>query len=274
MKISLALGGGAGLGWTHIGVLRALEASPLEIAAISGTSIGAIAGASFAAGKLDYLEETARTANFRTLLRFMDPHFKRGAVMGARTIEKELDAQLGALTFDDLDLPVAAVAADLRTGDTIVMKTGRLVPAIRASMSLPGIFKPVEYEGRLLVDGGAALPVPVSPARELAPDALCLSINLQDDFVNRAEMAGIARTDGKEPNSIAIVRASVGLSLRNLGRYSLALDPPDFAMSPPVGHIDMQNFTKADELIEIGRRETEAIIPSIMERLDTRVPKK
>lgn len=267
MKISLALGGGAGLGWTHIGVLRAIDESPLKIAAISGTSIGAIAGASHAAGKLDYLEKTARTANFRTLLRFMDPHFKRGAVMGARTIEKELDRELGHLTFEDLPFPVAAVAADLRTGDTIIMKSGKLVPAIRASMSLPGIFKPVQHEGRLLVDGGAALPVPVSPAREMAPDAICLSVNLQDDFANRAEMAGIGRSDGKEPNSIAIVRASVGLSLRNLGLYSLALDPPDFALSPSVGHIDMQNFTRADELIEIGYRETKEIIPKILKRI-------
>ncbi len=270
MKISLALGGGAGLGWTHIGVLRAIDESVLEVAAISGTSIGAIAGASYAAGKLDYLEETARTANFRTLLRFMDPHFKRGAVMGARTIEKELDRELGHLTFEDLPYPVAAVAADLRTGDTIVMKNGKLVPAIRASMSLPGIFKPVQHEGRLLVDGGVALPVPVSPAREMAPDTLCLSVNLQDDFINRAEMSGIGRSDGKEPNSIAIVRASVGLSLRNLGRYSLALDPPDFELSPPVGHIDMQNFTRADELIEIGHRETKAIIPNILEKIANR----
>ncbi len=268
-KISLALGGGAGLGWTHIGVLRAIEASPLEIAAISGTSIGAIAGASYAAGKLDYLEETARTANFRNMIKFMDPHFKRGAVMGARTIEKELERELGHLSFEDLPFPIAAVAADLKTGDTIIMKSGKLVPAIRASMSLPGIFKPVEFEDRMLVDGGAALPVPVSPVRELAPEALCLSVNLQDDFVNRALTSGIARDDGKEPNSIAIVRASVGLSLRNLGRYSLALDPPDFAMSPPVGHIDMQNFTKADELIAIGRRETEAMIPQILERLES-----
>ncbi|GAB5487837.1 MAG: patatin family protein [Parasphingorhabdus sp.] len=267
-KVSLALGGGAGLGWTHIGVLRALEASSIEIAAISGTSIGAIAGASFAAGKLDYLEETARTANFRSMIKFMDPHFKRGAVMGGRTIEKELERELGHLTFEDLPIPVAAVAADLKTGDTIVMKSGKLVPAIRASMSLPGIFKPVEFEGRMLVDGGVALPVPVSPARELSPDALCISVNLQDDFVARAKMSGIDRIDQKEPNSIAIVRASVGLSLRNLGRYSLALDPPDFAMSPPVGHIDMQNFTKADELIAIGRRETETIIPEILKKLD------
>ncbi|MEO9601469.1 patatin-like phospholipase family protein [Parasphingorhabdus sp.] len=266
-KISLALGGGAGLGWTHIGVLRALDASPLEVAAIAGTSMGAIVGASYAVGKLDYLEDMARNANFRNILRFMDPHFKRGAVMGARNIEKELEAELGHLSFEELPFPVAAVAADLRTGDTIVMKSGKLVPAIRASMSLPGIFKPVQHEGRLLVDGGAALPVPVSPVRDLAPKALCLSVNLQDDFLNRAIAAGIAEENSKEPNSIAIVKASVGLSLRNLSRYSLALDPPDFAMSPPVGHIDIQNFTRADELIEIGRRETEKVIPEILAKL-------
>jgi NTE family protein len=269
-KISLALGGGAGLGWTHIGVLRAIDDSPLEIAAIAGTSMGAIAGASYVAGKLDYLEDMARSVNFRNMLRFMDPHFKRGAVMGARAIEKELHTELGHLNFEDLSIPVAAIAADLRTGDTIVMKSGKLVPAIRASMSLPGIFKPVQHEGRLLVDGGAALPVPVSPARELAPEALCLSVNLQDDFVNRSIAAGIAKISGKEPNSIAIIKASVGLSLRNLGRYSLALDPPDFAMSPPVGHIDIQNFTRAEELIDIGRRETEKIIPDILARLAER----
>ncbi|WP_417622836.1 patatin-like phospholipase family protein [Parasphingorhabdus sp.] len=266
-KIALALGGGAGLGWTHIGVLRAIEDSPLEIAAVAGTSIGAITGASHAAGKMDYLEDMARNVNFRNMLRFMDPHFKRGAVMGARNIEKELEAELGHLSFEDLPYPVAAIAADLRSGETIVMKSGKLVPAIRASMSLPGIFKPVQHEGRLLVDGGAALPVPVAPVRDLAPAALCLSVNLQDDFINRSIAAGIAEGSSKEPNSIAIIKASVGLSLRNLGRYSLALDPPDFAMSPPVGHIDIQNFFRADELIDIGRRETEKMIPAIMAKL-------
>jgi NTE family protein len=107
----------------------------------------------------------------------------------------------------------------------------------------------------------------VSPVRELAPEALCLSVNLQDDFINRAIAAGIAEQKGKEPNSLAIIKASVGLSLRNLGRYSLALDPPDFAMSPPVGHIDIQNFTRAEELIAIGRRETEKVIPEILAKL-------
>lgn len=270
-KISLALGGGAGLGWTHIGVLRAIDDSPLEIAAIAGTSMGAITGASYAVGKLDYLEDMARNVNFRNMLRFMDPHFKRGAVMGARNIEKELETEFGQTCFEDLPIPVAVVAADLRSGDTIVMKSGKLVPAIRASMSLPGIFKPVQHEGRLLVDGGAALPVPVSPARELAPEALCLSVNLQDDFLNRSIAAGITENCSREPNSLAIIKASIGLSLRNLGRYSLALDPPDFAMSPKVGHIDIQNFTRAEELIDIGRKETEKVIPQILARLAERI---
>ena len=277
MKISLALGGGAALGWAHIGVLRAIDASPLGVAAIAGTSIGAIAAASYAAGKLDYLEETARSASYRTIIRFLDPHLGRGSMMRGRTIERELEDQLGDIDFADLPIPVATVAADLRTGDTVVMKGGRLVPAVRASMSLPGIFKPVEHDGRLLVDGGVALPVPVAPARELAPDHPCLSINLQDDFLNRALASGVDVGMGgvaKPANSIGIVRASVGLSLRNLGRYSLALDPPDFALSLKVGHIDMQNFMHADELIEIGFRETNAVIPKILAHLrDLDLPK-
>ena len=131
-KISLALGGGAGLGWTHIGVLRAIDESPLEIAAIAGTSIGAITGASYAVGKLDYLEDMARNVNFRNMLRFMDPHFKRGAVMGARNIEKELGVEFGELDFEDLPFPIAAVAADLRTGDTRVNVAAGHIQAGRA----------------------------------------------------------------------------------------------------------------------------------------------
>lgn len=267
MKLGLALGGGAGLGWAHIGVLRAIAASPLEISAIAGTSIGAIVGASYAAGELDTLEELARSANFRTIVTMLDPTVRRGGIMRGRAIEKRLEAHLGDMQFADLPIPFAAIAADLMSGETIVMGSGRLVPAIRASMSLPGIFSPVAHNGRLLIDGGVAMPVPVGPARALAPDAFCLSINLQDDFLARARIAGIDPDSDKPPSSLAIVKASVGLSLRNLGLYSLALTPPDLALSLPVGHIDQQNFTRADELIAIGQRETEAVIPEILARL-------
>lgn len=262
MKVTLALGGGAGLGWAHIGLLRALEEKGVEVAAIAGTSIGAITGACFGAGKLDILEEIALSANLRTILRYIDPHVRRGAWIGGKQIESQLEEHLGGLTFEDLSLPLAAIASDLVTGETVIIRSGPLVPAIRASMSLPGIFKPVLAEGRMLVDGGTSLPVPVGPARALAPDLPCIAVSLQSDYLARARATGIA-SEGRHPTSLSVVKAAVGLSLSNLARYSLALDPPDMLMALPVGHIEIQNFTRAEELISIGRAETEARWPEI-----------
>lgn len=266
MSCVLALGGGAGLGWAHIGVLRAFEDAELDIVGIAGTSIGAIAGACAAAGKLDALEELARSANIRKILRYIDPQFRRGALIGGRTIERELQNHLGHLEFADLPYPIAAIAADLLTGDTVVLDQGPIVPAIRASMSLPGIFNPVRRGERLLVDGGAAMPVPVSAARALAPGRPCIAVSLQSDYVNRARANGVSG-DGPPPSTVAVVKASVGLSLANLARYSLALDPPDILLSLPVGHIEIQNFTRAEELIAIGRTQAIAALPEIRAKL-------
>jgi len=265
LKISLALGGGAGLGWAHIGVLRTLDEAGVEVGAISGTSIGAILAACYAGDKLDIVEELARTTNFKTYLRYIDPHWKRGGFIGGNAIEKLLREYLGEITFEELSVPTSMIAADLYTGETVIMDKGDVVNAVRASMSLPGIMKPVLLDGRLLVDGGAAIPVPVGPARALAPDLPCVAISLQNDYVNRAKNSGIDRSHKRAPNSISVVKASVALSLQNLARYALDLDPPEVELALPVGHIDLQNFTRADELIDIGRAETEAALPKIRE---------
>lgn len=268
MKITLALGGGAGLGWAHIGVVRALETADVQIAAMSGTSIGAITAACVAAGKIDELEKIALSANFRMMLRYIDPHFRRGAFIGGKVIESQLTEYLGELTFADLPVPMSCVAADLVTGDTVILDEGPLVPAVRASMSLPGIFKPVRIGKHLLVDGGAAIPVPVGPAKKLAPGLPCVAISLQNDYLNRARGSGITDAAASLPGSISVVKASVGLSLANLASYCLALDPPDVLLNLPVGHIDIQNFTRAEELIAIGRAETEKALPKILAAID------
>ncbi len=263
MKITLALGGGAGLGWAHIGVIRTLREAGIEIAAMSGTSIGAITAACVAAEKLDELEAIALSTNIRQIIKFIDPTIARGAFFGGRVVENELTKHLGDMTFADLSVPISVVAADLITGDTVILDEGPLVPAVRASMSLPGIFAPVRIGDKLLVDGGAAIPVPVTPAKKLMPGVPCVAISLQNDYLNRARGAGIERADAALPNSVAIVKASVGLSLANLAAYSIALDPPEILMNLPVGHIDIQNFTRAEELIEIGCSETRAALPDI-----------
>ena len=263
LKISLALGGGAGLGWAHIGVLHALKEQNIEIAAISGTSIGAIVGACYAADKLEALEEIARSTNALAMLRYIDPHWRRGGLIGGKRIEGQLAEHLGELTFEDLPIALCAVSADLVTGDTVELSAGPLVPAIRASMSLPGIFPPVRRGEQLLVDGGAAQPVPVGAVRRLAPDVPCVAVSLQSDYINRARAAGIAAAHNNQPSSVAVTKTSIGLSLSNLAKYALALDPPDLLLPLRVGHIDIQDFTKADELIQIGYEDAQNIIKKL-----------
>src|SRR3546814_6133289 len=111
----------------------------------------------------------ARSARLRTVLRSRDPHFRRGAMLGGRTIARQLDRHRGHASFEQLALPCAVVAADLVTGDAVVLNTGNVAEAVRASMALPGIFHPVIRDGRVLVDGGVIMPVPVEAVRSLAP---------------------------------------------------------------------------------------------------------
>lgn len=252
-KITLALGGGAGLGWTHIGVLRALDDAGIEIAAISGTSIGAVAAAAYATGQLDNFEQLARGTNFRTMLRFMDPSFSRGGIIGARTIEKELRQYFGDQCFEDLGMPISTVSADMATGEAVISVSGPIITAIRASISLPGIFKPVNIDGRMLADGGAVMPVPVIAARKLAPDLPCVAVNLQGDYANRANMMGMGDDRAKDPASMTMVTTYVSLLLRNLSKASLLENPPEILVTPQIGAYGMQDFTCADELIQIGR---------------------
>ncbi len=263
MKISLALGGGAGLGWAHIGVLHAFKEQNIEIAAIAGTSIGAIVGACYAADKMEELEEIARSTNVLAMLRYIDPHWRRGGLIGGKRIEDRLAEYLGDLEFKDLSIPFLAISADLVTGETVKIGEGPLIPAIRASMSLPGIFPPVARGEQLLVDGGAAQPVPVSAARSLAPHLPCVAASLQNDYVNRARAAGIAAAHNNSPSSVAVTKASIGLSLSNLAKYALALDPPDVLLPLRVGHIDIQDFTKADELIRIGYEDAQNLLEKL-----------
>lgn len=265
MNITLALGGGAGLGWAHIGVIQALEEQGVTISAIAGTSIGAIVAACYGRGKLEALEEIARSTGVLEMLRYADPHWKRGGILGGKQIERRLTEYLGEPDFADLSIPIAAISADLISGKTVVMKQGPVLPAVRASMSLPGIFPPVERDGMLLVDGGAAVPVPVRAARELAPALPCVAVSLQSDYMSRAQAAGISigGYNNRKPNSVAVVKASVGLSLANLTRYSLERDPPDLLLPLSVGHIDIQDFTKADELIAIGHDEAQDILQKL-----------
>jgi NTE family protein len=260
MKLALALGGGAALGWAHIGVLRELMAREVEVVAISGTSIGALAAVCFAGGRLDVLEVLARAVNRREIMRFLDIDPRQGSVLGGRTVRNRLHRQFGAELLEDLGIPCAVVAADVVSGEAVVMRTGPVVEAVRASMAIPGIFPPMRSDGRILVDGGVLVPVPVAAARQLS-DAPVLAINLQGDYLRRAATGLPA--DKRVMTPFRVGRAGLSLLLAQHARNCLALDPPDLALAPAIGHIDVRNFTRADELIRLGAAVITANWPAI-----------
>jgi len=250
----LALGGGAGLGWAHIGVVRVLEAEGIPVDVVSGTSIGAIVGACIAADIVDELEDVAREISLRDMLSMGEFGFKKGSLLGAGKIEQRLRGHFGHKTIEELAKPFAAVAADLYSGEKIVLDEGDVVTALRASSAIPGMLPPVETASLLLVDGGVADPIPVQAARDLGADKI-IAIDLQGDYRGRSRRLGFD-PDGDKPTLAAMKAARAGwsLALRSLSQANLRNDMPDVLISPRIGHIDMADFTKADELIALGKK--------------------
>jgi NTE family protein len=249
--VALALGGGAALGWAHIGVIKALTARGVTIEAVAGTSIGAVVAVCVAGGKLAVLEDIARKATGLTVLRYLDVHFKGGGMLGGRIIERELLSHFGDMTLEELPMPCATLAADLITGDTVTLRTGPIVEAVRASLAIPGIFTPVRRGEALLADGGLVAPVPVAAARSLST-ATVIAVNLQGDYPARARAVTQQPGSKRPPSTLKVSRASLGLLLTTLSRAQLALEPADIVLAPKVGHIDVGDFTRASELIRLG----------------------
>lgn len=264
MKIALALGGGAGLGWSHIGFLRALDEAGIAIGAIAGTSIGGVAAVAHASGRLDTLEELARSVpTVRKTLRYLGPNFRAGSVLSGKQIGKLIEDHMGDLTFADLDTPTVLVAADLIAGEPVLLDEGSIREAIHATIAIPGVFTPVVRDHRVLVDGGAVMPVPVRPARDLAPGLPVVAVNLQGDYTARRKTVGVSDIAADKLRTVGVLRAATGLMLSGFARQQLALDPPDLEIAMPVGHIDPTNFTRAPELIRIGHEAGAAAMDEI-----------
>ncbi len=167
-RVGLALGGGVARGAAHIGVLSALEEAGIPIDCVSGTSAGSIIGAVYCAGlDVAQMRVLASQINWRHIASPAWPD--RGLVSFAR-MEPWIEGFIGELDIDDLAIPLAIAATDIHTGERVVLRQGRLVTAVRASSSVPGIVTPVEIDGRLLCDGGISDNLPVAAARELGAE--------------------------------------------------------------------------------------------------------
>ncbi|HKJ39923.1 MAG TPA: patatin-like phospholipase family protein [Anaerolineales bacterium] len=167
-KIGLALGGGAILGAAHIGVLKALEEFEISIDYISGTSIGAFIGTLYAFGKSpDEIDKIVVDLNWLDISKIS---FSQHGLLSNQGLAKLIHDEFGDINFKDANIPLAIVTTDIFNGEKVVLKEGNVSIAVMASTCIPGIFAPIDYQDKLLVDGGIVENVPVSPLREMNAD--------------------------------------------------------------------------------------------------------
>lgn len=183
-KIGLALGSGSARGWAHVGVIRALEEAGVTIDYIAGTSAGALVGAVYASGRVDLLEDAGLQFSRKHILSLSDPVLPISGLIDGVKITDFIHQYVLDKPIESLPLPLAIIATDLNTGDEVVLREGNIVEAIRASISIPGIFKPVRKGDYLLVDGGLINPVPVRTLREMGADFV-IAVDLNCDIVQR-----------------------------------------------------------------------------------------
>ena len=178
LKFGLALGGGSARGLAHVGVIQVLEAYGIPIDMIAGTSIGSVIGSLYASGaSIEQLEKAALSMKRSKSLSLLDlalPH--SGFIKGDRAEKILKTIALKNKTFDDLNIPFAAVATIIENGTEVVINQGKVIDAVRASISIPGIFTPVKYRNYYLVDGGLVNPVPVDVTRNRAQISLLQSV--------------------------------------------------------------------------------------------------
>ena len=183
-KIAVVLGAGAARGWAHIGLLRELIAMGITPSIMVGASIGAVVAGCYAGGRLEELESFSRSLTKRSVFGLMDVSFSGGGLLGGTRLRGRLESAFARTNIEDLPVRFASVATELGTGNEIWLTRGSLVEAMRASYALPGIFEPVRWGGRWLIDGALVNPVPVSLARALGADKV-IAVNIVSDMLGR-----------------------------------------------------------------------------------------
>jgi NTE family protein len=196
-KLGLALGSGAARGMAHIGVLRALEEAGMTPDILVGTSIGALVGGVYAAGKLENFLEIVLQLNWKETARyFAEVSFPRSGLLEGTKITELLTEIVGKQNLEDLPILFRSVATNILSGDEVVIQEGDLVAAIRASIAVPGVFTPARYKEAFLVDGGMVNPVPVNICRDLGADRV-IAVDLNYGRMENSFPENASKEEGK-----------------------------------------------------------------------------
>ncbi|QHF27567.1 patatin-like phospholipase family protein [Pseudomonas sp. R32] len=281
-KVGLVLSGGAARGLAHIGVLKALEEQGIKVDAIAGTSMGAVVGGLYASGyKVEELEKLALGIDWQQALSDAPPRkdvpFRRkqddrdflvkqklsfrddgslglplGVIQGqnlALLLESMLAHTSDTRDFDKLPIPFRAVATDIASGEKVVFRRGHLPQVIRASMSIPAVFAPVELDGRLLVDGGMVDNIPLDVAREMGVD-VAIVVDIGTPLRSRKQLTTV----------VDVLNQSITLMTRRNSEEQLAaLHRDDILIQPPLSSFGVTDFGRAQDMIDVGYRAARAL---------------
>lgn len=280
--VALVLGSGGARGYAHIGLLDALAERGYRVTGVSGSSMGAVIGGFFAAGRLDDYRQWVSGLGYIDVIKLLDVSLGSGGLIRGDKVFATMSEMLGGLLIEDLAIPFTAVATDLTHHKEVWFHSGPLEIAIRASAAIPSVFHPVQAAGATLVDGGVLNPLPVSSAA-LTPADLTIAMDLNADtpvpdsfgardqngseekyswfkpvietanqWLGMAPDADVHRRVNQEVGKLEQVSRSLELMQRSLTRFKLAGYPPDLLIRLPMEACDLYEFYRAEEMIELG----------------------
>jgi len=255
-KIALVLGGGAARGFAHVGVIRALEQERVPIDMIVGTSVGSLIGAIYASDTNSFeLEWTAFTLEKDDLFDYalFSAITGMGLVKGNK-LEAFVKTKNRTANIENLKLPFTAVATDLNRGTRVVLDRGSVAKAVHASSAIPGVFNPVDHQGRLLVDGGMMDNIPISVAREKGAD-IVIAVDISENVTNF-----------NITNLVDVVLQSVNIMFNESVRYKKK--DADVLITPAVGDVAMLDFTQKKRCMQAGIAATQKAMPEIKKKIE------
>lgn len=282
VQIGLALSGGGARGIAHIGVLKVLEEAQISVHVLAGTSMGGIVAAIYAAGR-----PAAEIEQFAHSLRLLDiiQRDRTGlGLLGQGKIANCMQEALGGdLTFDQLKLPLALTAADLETGEEVVIREGPVVEGVLATAALPVIFPPVRWQGRLLVDGGVLNPVPFDVVRQMGADRV-IAVHTQQDL--SSIRGGEAPSGGRGLEAIVrllrhhtrwapildVLERSNTIMSRKLIEQRMQDAPPDLMIEVPLKGVGLLDLDQVDVCIRVGEELSRQYLPRLIELRDAPLP--
>jgi NTE family protein len=306
--VGLVLGCGSSRGWAHIGAIEALIDENIPIDLIVGCSIGSYVGAIYASGSIKSLREYVLQMDGKKIFSYFDIVLPRSGLLdGTKKLRELFLMHTDVQKFSELKIPVMMVATDLETGQKVVLKSGNILDALRASMSMPGLFAPARVKNRWLVDGGLVDPVPVSVARAIGAD-IVIAVDLSSGTISkqkrrmqkfRSEKTPVEQDENKNelirklseyyenaessfknkindlfkkeeatPDIIETVTTSINIMQDRITRINLAVTPPDVLIQPHLGELKLLDFDQVEHTIEEGYSRAKEKIEDIMIMLE------